>query len=69
MLIQSVHLEWIDLSITNGIPILDGLLDAMQFFQLPHGLILTYNQYDKVIIEDKTIEVLPAFEYFKNEKN
>ena len=44
----------------------NGLLDALSFFKMSHGLILTYNQYDKWSIEDKTIEVLPAFEYFKD---
>lgn len=43
---------------------IEGLSDALSFFQMSHGLILTYNQYDKLAIGDKTIEVLPAFEYF-----
>ncbi len=44
----------------------EGLLDALSFFQMSHGLILTYNQYDKLAVGDKTIEVLPVFEYFKS---
>lgn len=43
----------------------DGLLDALSFFKMSHGLILTYNQHDKFLVGDKTIEVLPAFEYFR----
>lgn len=43
----------------------DGLLDALSFFKMSHGLILTYNQHDKFLTGDKTIEVLPAFEYFR----
>lgn len=42
----------------------EGLLDALSFFKMDHGLILTYNQYDKLLVEDKMIEVLPVFEYF-----
>lgn len=43
-----------------------GLLDALSFFKMDYGLILTYNQRDKFAIGDKTIEALPVFEYFKD---
>lgn len=42
----------------------DGLLDALSFFKMDKGLILTYNQHDKFLVGDKTVEVLPVFEYF-----
>lgn len=45
---------------------IDGLLDALSFFQMQHGVLLTFNQHDKFMIEDKTIDVLPVFEYFKD---
>ena len=44
----------------------DGLLDALSFFKMGHGLILTYNQHDKFSVGDKTIEALPVSEYFKD---
>lgn len=53
-----------DLTAENRRREVDGLLDALAFFRMNEGVILTYNQRDKFLVEDKTIEVLPAFEYF-----
>lgn len=53
-----------DLTAENRRREVDGLLDALAFFRMNEGVILTYNQRDKFLIGDKTIEVLPAFEYF-----
>lgn len=43
---------------------LNGLLEAMQFFDLKEGYIITQNQKDSLQIEDKTVYLIPAFEYF-----
>lgn len=42
----------------------DGLLDAMNFFGLTQGLIITLNQEDKIIIDGKTIEIVPFWQMF-----
>ena len=44
----------------------EGLLDALNFFNLPEGLLLSFNLHDKFIIGDKTVRVLPVYDYFKN---
>ena len=43
---------------------INGLLEAMQFFYLKEGFIVTQNQKDTLIVEEKTIYLVPAFEYF-----
>ena len=43
---------------------LNGLLEAMQFFDLKEGFIITQNQKDTLQLEEKTIYLVPAFEYF-----
>ncbi|MES2545356.1 MAG: ATP-binding protein [Bacteroidota bacterium] len=43
---------------------LNGLLEAMQFFDLKEGIIITQNQKDTLQMEDKTILMIPAFDYF-----
>lgn len=43
---------------------LNGLLEAMQFFDLKEGFVITQNQKDSLQIEEKTIFLIPAFEYF-----
>lgn len=42
----------------------DGLLDAMNFFGLAQGLIITLDQEDKMIIDDKVIEIMPFWKVF-----
>lgn len=37
----------------------DGLLDAMRFFGFEQGIIITLDQTDKMIVDGKTIEILP----------
>lgn len=44
---------------------LNGLLEAMQFFKLKEGLILTQNQSDVLSIEGKTVKVVPVFEFIQ----
>ena len=43
---------------------LNGLMEAMQFFDLKEGFIITQNQKDSLQIKDKTVYLIPAFEYF-----
>lgn len=42
---------------------LDGLLEAMQFFKLKEGYILTNNQKDELDFKGKKIHLIPVFEY------
>jgi uncharacterized protein len=46
---------------------INGLLEAMHFFDLEEGFIITQNQKDVLQIENKTIHLIPAFEYFMKE--
>jgi predicted AAA+ superfamily ATPase len=39
-----------------------GLLDAMKYFNLDNGLIITHHQKDRIINKGKTIDILPAYE-------
>ena len=41
-----------------------GLLEAMTFFNLETGFIITQNQKDTIEINTKKIQLIPAFEYF-----
>lgn len=40
-----------------------GLLEAMEFFNMKEGYIVTLNQKDKLIVDKKTIHLVPAFEF------
>jgi len=42
---------------------LDGLIEALEAFDLPEGLILTFNQQDTLKIGDKLIHVVPAWRW------
>lgn len=42
---------------------LDGLLEAMDTFDLNGGLVITYNQEDRFIIDKKDIIVMPAWKW------
>jgi predicted AAA+ superfamily ATPase len=42
----------------------EGLLEAMNFFGLEVGFLLTYSQTDELVIGDKKILVLPVWMYF-----
>jgi uncharacterized protein len=41
-----------------------GLLEAMKFFELSKGYILTFNQSDVIITEGKRIELVPVTNFF-----
>jgi predicted AAA+ superfamily ATPase len=45
----------------------EGLLDAMIFFNTNSGTIITLNQKDVIKIENKTIILIPAFEFLGDE--
>jgi len=45
------------------------LMEALHFFNLDSGLILTFNQRDTLIKEGKRIEMIPVYEYFDNLKS
>ncbi len=40
----------------------NGLIDAINFFKFDKGYIVTLNQSDKIVINDKVIEVVPIFD-------
>ncbi len=42
----------------------DGLLDAINFFGLEKGIIITLDQEDKIIVDEKTIEIVPFWKMF-----
>lgn len=47
---------------------INGLLDAMNKFDLKEGLILTYNQEDRFIIKDKTIKAVPVWKWLLDQR-
>lgn len=63
MPVQLIQVCW-QLNAENIVRERDGLLDAMNFFGFEQGKIITLNQEDKMIIDGKTIEVLPFFQVF-----
>lgn len=48
----------------NEIREVEGLLDAMNYFELKNGVILTNNQHDVILKAGKRIEIIPVYEYF-----
>jgi uncharacterized protein len=44
---------------------IDGLVEAMEKFDVKEGVILTHNQQDVLEILGKTIEVIPAWRWFQ----
>lgn len=43
---------------------LNGLIDAMNFFHLESGVIITLNQQDTILNQGRRIEVIPVYKYF-----
>ena len=41
----------------------DGLVEAMNSLQLKNGSIVTFNQEDKIVQENLTIEIIPAWKW------
>ena len=60
---------WADLRIVSHTPDdnkdkeIEGLMEAMLFFNLEKGLILTYNQEDEFHVENKYVEVKPIWKW------
>ncbi len=42
---------------------INGLLEAMKFFELNEGFILTFQQDDEIILEGRKILIIPAWKY------
>lgn len=42
---------------------INGLLEAMDFFELKEGIIVTFDQQDEFQLNDKVIKVIPAHEF------
>ena len=42
----------------------DGLIDAMNFFHFEQGMIITFDQEDKMIVDEKIIDVVPFWKVF-----
>ena len=42
---------------------IDGLFEAMEFFKMKEGYIVTLNQKDKLVVNYKTVHLIPAFEF------
>lgn len=53
-----------DLNLDNQKRKINGLLDAMNYFNLKTGTIITMNQEDVILQNGKRITVIPAFKYF-----
>ena len=41
----------------------EGLMEALEAFDLSEGLILTFNQQDTLKIDGKTIKIIPAWRW------
>jgi predicted AAA+ superfamily ATPase len=63
---QSIQLIQVcyDLTIDNKDREINGLLEAMDFFELNEGIIVTFDQQDEFQLNDKVIKVFPAHEFF-----
>lgn len=61
--VQLIQVCW-QLSAENIARERDGLIDAMNFFHFKQGTIITFDQEDKMIVENKTIEVVPFWKVF-----
>ncbi|MCL2328739.1 MAG: ATP-binding protein [Bacteroidetes bacterium] len=45
---------------------INGLKEAMEFFKIDNGVIISFNQRDAFMLNSKRIEVLPAWEFLAN---
>ncbi|QIW16654.1 AAA family ATPase [Pasteurellaceae bacterium RH1A] len=61
--VQLIQVCW-QLNAENMARERDGLLDAMAYFKLDKGLIISLDQEDKMIVDGKTIEVMPFCRVF-----
>jgi predicted AAA+ superfamily ATPase len=59
---QSIELIQVcyELNIDNKDREINGLLEAMEFFELKEGMIVTFDQQDEFQLNDKVVKVIPA---------
>ncbi len=59
---QSIELIQVcyELNIDNKDREIKGLLEAMEFFELKEGIIVTFEQQEEFQLNDKIIKVIPA---------
>jgi predicted AAA+ superfamily ATPase len=50
-----------ELNPENSVREINGLVNAMDFFNLESGLIITLNQFDEIKHQSKRISVIPAY--------
>jgi len=46
---------------------LSGLMEAMDFFEMKEGYIITKNQKDKIVLNGKTVFLIPVLDFFVSE--
>jgi predicted AAA+ superfamily ATPase len=52
-----------DLSIDNQDREINGLLEAMKFFDQQEGIVITFDQQDELSIDGKKIKLIPAYDF------
>ena len=59
---QSIELIQVcyELNIDNKDREINGLLEAMDFFELKEGIMVTFDQQEELLLNDKIIKVIPA---------
>ena len=65
---QSIQLIQVcyDLTIDNKDREIKGLLEAMDFFELKEGVIVTFDQQEEFQLNDKVVKVVPAHVFLAN---
>lgn len=64
--IKAVYQVCYDLNEDNKHREINGLKEAMAFFDLNYGTILTLDQEDKLILNNKTIQIIPIWKWMTN---
>jgi predicted AAA+ superfamily ATPase len=57
---QCIQVCW-ELNTDNKEREINGLLEAMNFFNIDYGIIITYNTEDVILTAGKKIDVIPAW--------
>ncbi|MCF6358152.1 MAG: ATP-binding protein, partial [Draconibacterium sp.] len=52
-----------NLTIDNQDREINGLLEAMSYFDKQKGVLVTFNQEDLIVNKNKKIEVMPAYKF------
>ena len=60
---DSFYCEWKDLNEENRDREIKGIVTALKTFNLKLGFILTYNQEDEFLIENKKIIIKPVWKW------